>query len=129
MKVRDFIKMLEKCPQNDLLMATDSRLEGTASIDDVFVGGRTHEGFTFIQLNADAWVNKIDELKFQRNAAENEACKNRGETTRFIKEHTVSSEDGHPPVKCLKCGKMYSSRELPQMRYCKWCGRKIEGVR
>ena len=129
MLVKDLIELLEHMPSNNLVMATDSRLTGTASVDDVFMGGRTHEGFCFIQLQADSWVNKIDELKFQRNNAENEASKNRGETTRFIEIRTLSSLDGHAPVKCIKCGKLYSSRELPQMRFCKWCGRKIEGVR
>lgn len=129
MLVKDLIELLEHMPSNNLVMATDSRLTGTASVEDVFVGGRAHNGFCYIQLEADSWVNTIDELKFQRNNAENEACKNRGETTRFVEIKTLSSEDGHIPVKCSKCGKLYSNKEIPYMRFCKWCGRKIEGVR
>ena len=128
MKVRDLIKLLERCPQNDLIMAADSRIDSnTASVNDVIVGGRVHEGFTFIQLSADAWVNKIDELKFQRNAAENEASKNRGETAHWIDVPPLRHID-HPTRECSGCGRRFGRAVSYDMRYCSWCGRKIRSI-
>lgn len=63
MKVRELIELLQRCPQDDTILAECDQFDEEADVKDVLVGSGTIRGFCFLSLDSDEWWKEIETLK------------------------------------------------------------------
>lgn len=111
MRVKELIELLQRCPQNDIVLAEYDTFVESASVEDVLIGRGTVKGFCYVKLEADEWELEIDNINDRIRSGKYKSVKY-GRWERRMANIYV----------CSVCTNEVTDRQSQSYSFCPYCG-------